>query len=51
MVGAMTVRNSYRGALAARLNDTIKPQVFGFQEVRMSELAQRHAAVWRRIDA
>jgi len=51
VIGAMTGMATYRGRLAARLNDTIKPEVFGFQEVRMSELARRHAAVWRRIDA
>ena len=51
VIGAMTGRDAYRGNLAAHLNDTIKPEVFGFQEVRMQALAQRHAAVWRRIDA
>jgi ADP-ribosylglycohydrolase len=50
VVGAMSGRSAYRGRLAQRLNDTIKPAVFGFQEVRMIELAQRHAAVWRRVD-
>ena len=51
VIGAMTGRDAYRGSLAVRLNDTIKPEVFGFQEVRMKELARRHAAVWRRVDA
>ncbi len=51
VVGAMTGRHGYRGRLAARLNDTIKPEVFGFQEVRMLELARRHASVWRRVHA
>lgn len=50
VVGAMTGRAAYRGAMAARLNDTIRPAVFGFQEVTMRELAERHAAVWRRVD-
>lgn len=49
-VGAMSGRSAYRGRLVQRLNDTIKPAVFGLQEVRMIELAQRHAAVWRRVD-
>ncbi len=51
VVGAMSGRDAYSGTLAARLNDTIKPEVFGFSEVRMSELARRHASVWRRVDA
>jgi len=51
LVGAMTGRAAYAGRMADRLNDTIKPEVFGFQEVRMRELAERHAAVWRRIDS
>jgi ADP-ribosylglycohydrolase len=50
VVGAMSGRLAYRGGLAHRLNDTIKPAVFGFQEVRMLELAQRHAAVWQRVN-
>jgi ADP-ribosylglycohydrolase len=50
VVGAMTGRAAYRGKLAERLNDTIRPSVLGFQEVSMRELAQRHAAVWRRVD-
>src|SRR6185312_8531802 len=51
LVGAMTGLAAYAGRMADRLNDTIKPEVFGFQEVRMRELAERHAAVWRRIDS
>ncbi len=51
VVGMITGRKAYRGRLALPLNDTIKPQVFGFEEVRMAELARRHAAVWRRVDA
>ena len=36
--------------LAAKLNDTVKPLVFGFQEVTMTELARRHADVWRKVE-
>jgi ADP-ribosylglycohydrolase len=51
VVGAMTGREGYRGELAARLNDTVRPAMLGFQDVRMRALAERHAAVWRRVDA
>jgi hypothetical protein len=33
-----------------RLNDTIKPQMIGFQEVRMRDLAARTAIQWHRVD-
>lgn len=32
--------------VAERLHDTIRPEVIGFQEVSMRELAERYAAVW-----
>jgi hypothetical protein len=51
VVGAMTGRAADRGRLAPRLNDTIQPLVFGFERCTMADLARRHAAVWRRIDA
>ncbi|HLZ82915.1 MAG TPA: ADP-ribosylglycohydrolase family protein, partial [Caulobacteraceae bacterium] len=49
VVGAITGREAYRGRMALRLNDTLKPAVVGFQELRMRDLAERHAAVWRRV--
>ena len=51
VVGAMTGLEAYRGRMAARLNDTLKPAMVGFPDLRMRELAERHAAVWRRVDA
>ena len=51
VVGAMTGRAAYRGLMATRLNDTLRPAMVGFQDLRMRDLAERHAAVWRRVDA
>jgi hypothetical protein len=39
------------GRRAAPLNDTIRPLVFGFQQVTMTELAERTLAVHRRVAA
>ena len=50
VIGAMTGREGYRGSLASRLNDTVRPAMLGFQDVRMRALAERHAEVWRRVD-
>ena len=36
-------------SLVAPLNDTIKPKVFGFEEVAMAELAARTLSVHRKI--
>lgn len=49
IVGAMTGAKR-GGRLAARLNDTVEPLVFGFQKVTMTELARRHAEVWRKVE-
>lgn len=49
-VDARTWLSTDHGRLAHRLNDSIKPAVFGFQDVRIHELARRHAAVWLRVD-
>ena len=35
--------------LAARLNDLVKPNMLGFREVTMKELASRSAEMWKRI--
>ncbi len=50
VVGAMTGRAAYQGSLAGRLDDTIRPQVFGFEQVSMGELARRHAQAWQRVE-
>jgi ADP-ribosylglycohydrolase len=49
IAGAASGRARFGEHLAARLNDTVKPAIVGFQEVRMRELAERTAAQWRRV--
>jgi ADP-ribosylglycohydrolase len=49
IVGALCGRSGFTGKMASRLNDTIKPLVFGFQEIKMEELARRTMAVWKKI--
>lgn len=51
IVGAAAGARAFRPDLARALNDTIKPQVIGFQEVKMKDLAQRTAVQWRRCRA
>ncbi|MEK7413932.1 MAG: ADP-ribosylglycohydrolase family protein [Planctomycetota bacterium] len=48
IVGAAAGRQRFRDDLAKPLNDTIKPQMLGFQEVRMRSLAERSAVQWQR---
>ena len=50
IVGAASGRAEFKDDLAGRLNDTIKPQMIGFQEVRMRDLAARTAIQWHRVD-
>jgi len=49
IVGAVTGRKRFGGKLAPRLNDTIKPLVFGFQETTMRELAERTLKVHKTV--
>ena len=49
IVGAAIGRRAFRGDLADRLNDTIRPNLIGFQEVTMLDLASRTAAQWNRV--
>ncbi|MEI8244122.1 MAG: ADP-ribosylglycohydrolase family protein, partial [bacterium] len=49
IVGAASGRATFKDDLAGRLNDTIKPQMIGFQEVRMRDLAARTAVQWHRV--
>lgn len=51
IVGAAAGKRRFRDDLAGRLNDTIKPNMIGFQEVTMADLAKRTAVQWRRCDA
>ncbi len=45
IVGAARGKSRFGGNLHARLNDTVKPLVFGFQDVSMRSLAERCLAV------
>lgn len=49
IVGAAAGKAGFGGRLAAPLNDTIKPLVFGFQEITMKELASRTLKVHKGI--
>ena len=50
IVGAASGHRSFGGKLAAPLYDTIKPLVFGFQEITMRELAERCLKVYKKIN-
>jgi len=50
ILGALHGRAAFGGTMAARLNDTIRPAMVGFQEVTMTALAQRTLVQWRRVD-
>lgn len=51
IAGAATGKDRFGGSLQGPLNDTIRPLVFGFQEVSMRELAERTLRVHKRIVA
>ena len=51
IVGAATGRKNFGGKLAAPLNDTIKPLVFGFQTCTMKDLAERTLAIHKKVSA
>jgi ADP-ribosylglycohydrolase len=50
IVGAVSGRTGFDPTLAAQLHDTIRPNIIGFSEITMTELAQRTATQWHRID-
>ena len=50
IVGAAAGKKKFGGRLASALNDTIKAQVFGFQDITMKELAERTLAVHRKVE-
>ncbi len=50
IVGAVAGRSCFDEGLAAPLNDTIRPNIIGFSEITMKELADRTATQWRRVD-
>jgi ADP-ribosylglycohydrolase len=51
IVGAASGAKGLNSSLVAPLNDTIKPDVIGFQEVSMADLAQRTLQVQRTVAA
>lgn len=51
IVGTATGSGAPKSNLVAPLNDTIKPKVIGFQEVSMTELAERTLKVHKRVAA
>lgn len=50
IVGAGVGRKRFGGTMAAKLNDTIKPNMLDFQQVTMAELAARTLTQWKRVD-
>ena len=48
ITGAACGKRNFHSIYADALNDTIKPLVFGFQEITMTELATRSLAVWKK---
>ena len=51
IVGAASGARGLNSSLVAPLNDTIRPSVIGFQEVSMTELAERTLKVYQRVSA
>jgi ADP-ribosylglycohydrolase len=50
IVGAASGRARFDDAFAAPLNDRVKPAMIGFADTTMLELAERHLAVWKKVD-
>lgn len=50
IVGAISGRSRFDAALAAPLHDTIRPNIIGFSEITMTELATRTATQWHRVE-
>ncbi|MBW2241606.1 MAG: ADP-ribosylglycohydrolase family protein [Deltaproteobacteria bacterium] len=51
IVGAASGRTRFNAEFAAPLNDRVRPSMIGFSDTTMRELAERHLAVWKRVDA
>lgn len=49
IVGAMCGSASLHSSLVAPLNDTVRPSVIGFQEISMTELAERTLRVYQKV--
>jgi ADP-ribosylglycohydrolase len=50
IVGAAAGRSAFDESFAAPLNDLVKPAMIGFSDTTLCELADRHLAVWKRVD-
>jgi ADP-ribosylglycohydrolase len=50
IVGAVSGRAGFDATLASKLHDTIRPNIIGFSEIAMTELARRTAVQWHRVD-
>jgi ADP-ribosylglycohydrolase len=50
IVGAVSGAQSLKSGLVAPLNDTIRPSVIGFQDVSMTELAERTLKVHQKVN-
>jgi hypothetical protein len=50
IVGAAAGRSAFDESFAAPLNDLVKPAMIGFSDTTLSDLAERHLAVWKRVD-
>lgn len=51
IVGASAGRSRFRMDLAGRLNDTVKPNITGYQQITFAELARQIHEAWRKTDA
>lgn len=51
IVGAAAGRSRFRMDLAGRLNDTVKPNITGYQQITFAELAQQIHEAWTKTDA
>jgi len=51
IVGAASGRARFDAEFAAPLRDRVMPSMIGFSDTTMRELAERHLAVWKRVDA
>ncbi len=49
IIGAIRGHDKLDSHLSPRLNDTAKVKMIGFEEITFTELADRHAAVWKAL--
>ena len=51
IVGAASGFRAFTEHLVVPLHDSVRPQVFGFTEITLTELAERHTKLWRTLNA